>query len=191
MDSDFDSYRESIDWRIKSGLSNKGITGASVSTELSEQSGEAKKVDEKSLEEKRVTYRSILHKFELDLLNKIRTVWNYHVGVGDIPEGKKLNEDGEFKVILQEEKPFETIEQKSKRREFELKFKVMEEVEILMEEKELTEDEVIEILKARKVRQEKMTTEGVAIIKTNGEAPQSLRDRLGLANAKAEGNLYS
>ena len=172
LDTDFTSWKDSIDWRKKATLSNKGIVGASASTDVNTASGVAKTVDEMSLEEKRNSYRLLLNDFEVVLLNKIRIVWNYRAK----ETGEKLIPEGEFKVIYQEQKPFESQDDKDKRRAYEIKYKIKDPIEIMMEEMEVNEDELIERLKKREERNELLAKEGITV--TIEGKQDTLRDKL-------------
>lgn len=162
FNTDFSDWRESIEWRKKAALVNKGMSGSSVSSDPNEQSGRKALVDERPLEEKRISHKSILQRFEIDLLNRIRTVWNYHVGQGNV-DGEKLNEEGKFTVKFIEEKPFETEEQKDKRINREIKLGIKDKLQIIMEELELDEEAAIEYLKEQVKRKQKLADAGIDV----------------------------
>lgn len=161
--TDFGSWKESIDWRKKAILNNKGIVGASADSSTNDISGIAKIVDETSLMEKREGYRVLLKKFEINLLNKIRTVWNYHA----IEMNEKLIPEGDFSITFSEQRPFETQEQKDKRREYELKYKIKDEIEIMLEELEVDETTLLEMLKKREERKIMFEKQGIILKETD------------------------
>ena len=139
---DFQGAIDSIEYRKKSALSNRGIVGASASLDDTANSGASKEIDEISLVEYRNHLKLILNKFELKLLNKIRTIWNYHIKAGDI-KGKPLSEVGEFIITYQDVDNYESEEEKSKRRVDQKKYNIKNEKEFIMEDLEIDREEAI------------------------------------------------
>lgn len=154
----WEAHNSNIDWRIKTTLLAEGLSGSSVSMDTKILSGSAKSLDEIELQEKRENYKSILIKFELELLNIFRTVWNYNN-----PDDKLSN--GEFEVSFSKEKPHETIDEKAKRRIMEKKFYIGDEIDFIMEDKGLDEMKAIEYLQKRKERKKVLELEDSSPLK--------------------------
>lgn len=141
----WEAHNDNIDWRIKTTLLAEGLSGSSVSMDTKVLSGSAKSLDEIELQEKRENYKALLIKFELELLDIFREVWNYN------NPREKLS-DGKFEVSFSKEKPHETIDEKAKRRIMEKKFFIGDEIDFIMEDRGLDETKAIEYLEERKKR---------------------------------------
>jgi len=144
-DIDYTSIRENIDWKNKSVMNSEGLSAQSGSVDVASESGVKREMDEVELKEKRENYKETLYAFEIDLLNKIRMVWNEYNPTNQIPEG-------EFDVTFSEEQSTETVQDKIARREMEKKFGLKDEVDFVMEDFEISEAEAIQHIKARQER---------------------------------------
>ncbi|MBM3712497.1 MAG: hypothetical protein FJW56_03555, partial [Actinobacteria bacterium] len=81
---DWSSLKNNIDWIVDLVLEMEGIADSKSVT------GVARKIDELEIEERKQGVKTNLKKFEVNLLNKIRVVWNYHareLGKKPIPKG--------------------------------------------------------------------------------------------------------
>ena len=108
-------------------------------------SGESKRIDEIELQEIRESLLTPVYSFEIDLLNKMRAVWNYH-------ESEKLDESAEFEVTFQETKPYESVQDTHQRRKSDKEFFIRDEIDMIMEAFEMTQEEAAEYLEERKAR---------------------------------------
>lgn len=143
---DYVSVRENIDWHNRLVLNSEGISGNSASMDRIAESGAAKIIDELELLEKREEYKTILYHFMIHLLEIIRVVWNYY------NPSQALNTNSEFDVRFTEAKIFESIDDKKKRYDMALEFGYKDEIDIAVEELEVSEDEAKEIIRVRKER---------------------------------------
>lgn len=144
-DIDYTSIRENIDWKNKSVMNSEGLSAQSGSVDVASESGVKREMDEVELKEKRENYKETLYAFEIDLLNKIRMVWNEYNPTNQIA-------DGEFDITFSEEQSTETVQDKIARREMEKKFGLKDEVDFVMEDFEISEAEAIQHIKARQER---------------------------------------
>jgi hypothetical protein len=149
----FEALRGNIDWRIDKAQNLEGIPSSSTSEDVGNLSGFAKEIDESELNENREHSRAILYKFEIDLLKIMAIVWNYH------NPSKLLDlKNGEFEVTFSEEKPHETISDKTNRRKMEAEYKINTPIDFIMEDKEVSQEEAEQIYNANKTFYSKETT---------------------------------
>lgn len=139
---DYVSVRENIDWRLQTLYTSEGLSAGSGNAEISDQSGVSKIIDENELYEKREDYKEVLYDFEIDLLQKIRMVANYH--------NEKSIGEGDFNITFSEEKPTESISDKIARREMESGYGYKTAVTFAMEDLEISESDAIELIKHNK-----------------------------------------
>ena len=139
--ADYSSVRENIDWHNRLVLGSEGLNGASASTELKAESGAAKTIDELELFEKREEYKSTLYHFMINLLNTIVMVWNCY------NPAQKLPINPLFSIRFSDSRISESLDDKIKRYDMAMKYGFKDEVDITMEELELSEQEAIEKLK--------------------------------------------
>lgn len=144
-DIDYTSIRENIDWKNKSVMNSEGLSAQSGSVDVASESGVKREMDEVELKEKRENYKETLYAFEIDLLNKIRMVWNEYNPTNQIA-------DGEFDITFSEVQSTETVQDKIARREMEKKFGLKDEVDFVMEDFEISEAEAIQHIQARQER---------------------------------------
>lgn len=154
-DIDYTSIRENIDWKNKSVMNSEGLSAQSGSVDVASESGVKREMDEVELKEKRENYKETLYAFEIDLLNKIRMVWNEYNPTNQIA-------DGEFDITFSEEQSTETVQDKIARREMEKKFGLKDEVDFVMEDFEISEAEAIQHIKARQERKALLNLNPVA-----------------------------
>jgi hypothetical protein len=140
------------------------MNASSVSQQVDDLSGIAKIVDNAELEEKRLDNLELLYQFEIDLLNKIRMVWNKY-------SATKLNEAGEFEVEFVEDSQTETVADKTARREMEKKYGIANEIDFVIEDKELGSRE--EALAHIKQRQAELTELNTAPTIANNETVEA------------------
>lgn len=137
--ADYTGIRENIDWKIKTMMISEGLSSNSVNSEVIEQSGISKLIDELELQESKEEDKEILQDYETDLLNKIIMVNNYY-------RTEKVNDKAniiiEFPPVVNE-----TIEAKKTRREMEVTYGYKNSVDFAMEDLNLTEEEAIERIK--------------------------------------------
>lgn len=148
-DVDYTSVRENINWHNELVMSSEGISASSASTDQSKaQSGAAKVIDEIELYEKREEYKNALYYFMEHLLNVVRVVWNNYN-----PNDKLA--DADFNISFTESKIFESVADKQKRHEMGIKFGYKDEIDVTMEELEISEEEAVKrILDRQKRRKE-------------------------------------
>ena len=125
---------------------------AIASTELKAESGAAKTIDELELFEKREEYKSTLYHFMVNLLNVIVMVWNCYNPT------KKLTGAPEFSIRFSDSKISESMDDKIKRYDMALRYGFKDEVDVTMEELELSEAEAIEKLKLCFERRKQVST---------------------------------
>lgn len=130
---DWSALNNNIDFDVKDSLRSQGINAASASLDATAQSGASKEMDEVELTELRETNKEILYNFEIEVLEMIRTVQNYH-------SNEKLSE-GEFDVIYSEEKTTESITDKIKRRDFEKANNMKTPIDFIQEDLEISTDD--------------------------------------------------
>jgi hypothetical protein len=151
--ADIESLRQTVDYRTEDIMRSKNIMGSTADLDSNPASGASKEADVLPVYEKREITRSKIWRFEMECLKIFRIVYNYAVKSGQV-KGNKLNELGEFNVVLQNSNAMETQDQKSKRREYELKYHIKDEVMIVAEELECSiedaEKHIQEILQRRK-----------------------------------------
>lgn len=137
--ADYTGIRENIDWKIKTMMISEGLSSNSVNSEVIEQSGISKLIDELELQESKEEDKEILQDYETDLINKIIMVNNYY-------RTEKVNDKAniiiEFPPVTNE-----TIEAKKTRREMEVAYGYKNSVDFAMEDLNLTEEEAIERIK--------------------------------------------
>lgn len=144
--ADYGSVRDNIDWHNKLVLSSEAIGGNSASTEVTAESGAAKKIDELELLERRAEYKTTLYHFMVELLGVIRMVWNCYNPKQALPA------EGIFDVRFTEADMFETIDDKRKRYDMAIDFGYKDKFDIAAEELEVSEDEAKEIIRIREER---------------------------------------
>lgn len=151
---DYTSVRENVDWHNKLVLNSEGISPASSGTELKAESGAAKVIDELELFEKREEFKITLYHFMIHLLKIVRVVWNYY------NPANKLTEDDEFDVRFVESRLFESIDDKKKRHGMGIEFGYKDEIDIAMEELEISEEEARQRIQNRIERRKKIGIQG-------------------------------
>jgi hypothetical protein len=161
---DFAGIREQTDYLLSQLAISEGMNASSVSQQVDDLSGIAKIVDNAELEEKRLDNLELLYQFEIDLLNKIRMVWNKY-------SSTKLNEAGEFEVEFVEDSQTETVADKTARREMEKKYGIANEIDFVIEDKELGSRE--EALAHIKQRQAELTELNTAPTIANNETVEA------------------
>jgi hypothetical protein len=150
---DFQSIRENAEWTNKMLALSQGLSASSVSTEVDDLSGIAKMIDNQEMEESRQELKDILYDFEIDLMEKIRIVYNTY-------SPQKLNEAGQFFMAFVEDPASETIQDKVARREMEKAYGYKNEVDFAIEDMELnSREEAIELIKSRAEETAKLTEE--------------------------------
>ncbi|MBZ0204251.1 MAG: hypothetical protein K8I03_14645 [Ignavibacteria bacterium] len=147
---DYTSVRENIDWHNRLVLNSEGISAASSSTELKAESGAAKVIDELELYEKREEYKSTLYHFMIHLLNIIRVVWNYY------NPAAPLDSEGTFDIRFADSRIFESTDEKKKRHDMAIQYGFKDEIDITMEELEISEEEAIKRIKERTNRKSRI-----------------------------------
>jgi hypothetical protein len=147
---DFAGIREQTDYLLSQLAISEGMNASSVSTQVDDLSGIAKIVDNAELEEKRLDNLELLYQFEIDLLNKMRMVWNKY-------SATKLNETGEFEVEFVEDSQTETVSDKTVRREMEKKYGIANEIDFVIEDKELgSREEALAHIKQRQLEMQEL-----------------------------------
>ncbi len=151
---DFASLNKSIYERIKMVLMSEGLpeSSSSISNNAPRQVG-AKAIDEQELKEDREELKEIYYNFEMDALEVFRAVNNYHTTTPG-NKLKKLNESYKFSVEFSEESPTESIDDKTKRREYDKIFLGKDEIDFIMEDLELNEQQALEFIKVRDDRKQ-------------------------------------
>jgi hypothetical protein len=142
---DYVSVRENIDWKNKLVMMSEGLSSQSGDTEISNESGVKRAMDEIELQEKRNDYKEILYNFEIELLEMIRTVNNTYGPV-------KLNDKGDFEVTFSEEKEVENINDKIARRQMEKEIGYYDEIDFTMQDLEIDYNDAVQVLQERKKR---------------------------------------
>jgi hypothetical protein len=147
---DFAGIREQTDYLLSQLAISEGMNASSVSQQVDDLSGIAKIVDNAELEEKRLDNLELLYQFEIDLLNKMRMVWNKY-------SATKLNETGEFEVEFVEDSQTETVSDKTARREMEKKYGIANEIDFVIEDKELgSREEALAHIKQRQLEMQEL-----------------------------------
>ena len=150
---DFQSIRENAEWTNKMLALSQGLSASSVSTEVDDLSGIAKMIDNQEMEESRQELKDILYDFEVDLMQKIRIVYNTY-------SPQKLNEAGQFFMAFVEDPASETIQDKVARREMEKAYGYKNEVDFAIEDMELnSREEAIQLIQSRAEETAKLTKE--------------------------------
>jgi len=144
-DIDFASVKDNIDWKMKQVMSSEGLSAQSGDTDVANESGVKRMIDEIELQERRDEFKETLYNFEINLLDMIRTVNNYY-------QMPKLSDTGFFEVTFSEEKATERIEDKVARREMEAAIGYKDEIDFTMEDLEVSEEDAVTILTDRKTR---------------------------------------
>jgi len=164
-DYDFADQREDIDWLIQTVLSNLGLPASSASLETLGQSGVAKQIDEVELNEIRADLRNKSYYYVLDLLNKLRAVWNYYaveMNEAKIPEG-------EFDIQFSDTPQSESITDTKARREMEIAHDIATPIDFIMEDYEVDETEAKKMYEANKeINSKNKAVETVKEDLTNG-----------------------
>lgn len=135
--TDWANIRENIITYREMVYNAEGIPQASASLEVSAQSGTAKTIDRLELEEQRESDIEKLIRFEVQLLNVIRMVWNENIRTNKLP-------DGEFYVEFSKEETAETVSDKINRRKMEKEYRIKDEIDFIMEDLGLTREEATE-----------------------------------------------
>jgi hypothetical protein len=154
-DANIESLRNTVDYETKDIMRSKNIMGSMTDTDGKEESGKAKEFDVLPIYEKREITRAKVWRFEMECLKIIRIVWNYGVKSKQII-GELLNEKGIFSVTLQNTNVLETQGEKNKRREYELKYHIKDEVMIVAEEKEISIEEAEKFIQEMIVRRKRL-----------------------------------
>jgi len=142
---DYVSVRENIDWKNKLVMMSEGLSSQSSDTEVSNESGVKRAMDEVELQEKRNDYKEILYNFEIELLEMIRLVNNKY-------SPTKLNDKGIFEVTFSEEKETENINDKIARRQMEKEIGYYDEIDFTMQDLEIDYNDAVQVLQERKKR---------------------------------------
>jgi hypothetical protein len=142
---DYVSVRENIDWKNKLVMMSEGLSSQSGNTEVSNESGVKRAMDEIELQEKRNDFKEILYNFEIELLNMIRLVNNTYNPV-------KLNDKAIFEVTFSEEKETENISDKIARRQMEKEIGYYDEIDFTMQDLEVDYNDAVQVLQERKKR---------------------------------------
>jgi len=145
---DWNGIQNNLEKRLSDLYNSKGLPASSSSKETKAQSGASKVIDELELEEQRQIDKTYLYYFEVALLNKIRTIWNYHNPTNKIPEGKII-------VEFSKESDKVSVQDKIMKDEFDKKYNIKDEIDFIMEQGK-TEAEAIEYYKIRKDRQKEL-----------------------------------
>jgi hypothetical protein len=143
----YGSVRDNVDWHNRLVLMSEGINGSSASTELKAESGAAKLIDELELLERREEFKTILYHFMHHLLNVTRVVWNYYNPRNSLP-------DNDFEIRFVDLNIFESVDDKKKKYDMALEYGYKDEIDIAMEELEISEEEAAERIRSRKERRE-------------------------------------
>lgn len=146
---DYGSVRDNVDWHNRLVLMSEGLNGNSASTELKAESGSAKLIDELELFERREEYKTTLYHFIHHLLNITRVVWNYNNPRSKMP-------DHDFEIRFVDSNINESIDDKKKKHDMALVYGFKDEVDIAMEELEISSEEAIDRIKTRKQRREQI-----------------------------------
>lgn len=145
-DYDFADQRSDIDWLIATVLSNLGLPASSASIETLGQSGVAKQIDEVELNEIRADLRNKAYYYNLDLLNKLRVVWNYYA----IEMGEPKIPEGDFDIQFSDIPEAESITDTKARREMEIEHDIRSPIDFIMEDYEVDETEAKKIYEQNK-----------------------------------------
>jgi len=135
-DIDWKELNDNIDFEVLDMMRSQGLNTTSASLDQKAQSGAAKTIDEIEVIEERENVKDSLYRFEKNLLNLIRIVQNTN--------GEKIP-NGEFDIRYSEEKTIESIDDKTKRREMEIKYSIKTPIDFIMEDYECGEEEANEI----------------------------------------------
>lgn len=134
-DYDFDDQRKDIEWIISTTMSNLGLPASSASQEVVGQSGVAKQIDEVELNEIRADLRNKSYYYVLDLLNKLRIVWNYYA----VEMGEPKIPDGDFDIQFSDRPESESLTDTKLRREMEIEHDIATPIDFIMEDYEIDE----------------------------------------------------
>lgn len=140
-DVDWNQLNGNIDFEVLDMLRSQGINTSSSSLDQKAQSGAAKTIDEIEVIEERESVKENLYRFEKELLELIRIVQNNN--------SKQLPE-GEFEIYYSEEKSIESVDDKVKRREMEMKYNIKSPIDFIMEDYECGIEEATEIYNENK-----------------------------------------
>lgn len=136
-DYDFDDQRKDIEWIISTTMSNLGLPASSASQEVVGQSGVAKQIDEVELNEIRADLRNKSYYYVLDLLNKLRIVWNYYA----VEMGEPKIPEGDFGIQFSDRPESESLTDTKLRREMEIEHDIATPIDFIMEDYEIDEVE--------------------------------------------------
>lgn len=143
----WNDIRENEKFRMEQFYVNQGLPASSFATDKTAQSGSAKEMDEKELEESRDRKRTAILKMVKDLLRISSIVWNYH------KDADKLPEDGfTFAVQLNDQNIMKSAQEIQSERDMQKGYGIKDEIDFIMEDLELTEDQAIEHYKKRRER---------------------------------------
>lgn len=146
---DFTSLRENAEWDYKNLAQSQGISASNVSSETEDLSGIAKMVDNQELQESRIEKMNKLYDFEIELMQTVRMVANAY--------GYNFSEAGEIYLEFVPDPVNETIADKVARREMEKKYFIANEVDFVIQDKELlSREEAINYIKLRQTELENM-----------------------------------
>lgn len=150
---DYTSIRENVDWHNRTVMNSEGIDSNSASTDKANpQSGASKYIDQIEVFETREEYKQVLYDFTIDLLNKIRMVWNTY------NPNDKLNEKANFSSEFVESDILKTTAEKKAEYDMGVQYGYYDEVDIAMRELEISEQEALDRIKARAVRRKELNT---------------------------------
>ena len=159
-DNDWEGYNKAIDFEVLDSLRSQGINTNSASLDNKTLSGTAKTIDEIELIEERENVKEVLYNFEIELLNLIKTIQNAE---------KKLIPEGDFEVTYSEEQTVESIDDKIKRREMELKYGIKSPIDFIKEDLEVSQGEAELIYKENKENKEYLNSETKNNLQNNSE----------------------
>jgi hypothetical protein len=128
-----------VDWDLKTTLMSEGLSGASSDVQARLESGVSKGYDEMEMQIQRDDLKNLMYYFEIELLNKLRIVWNIDNPDNPMPEGT-------FDIYYSEEKPAETVADKKQRREMEKNYGIRNEIDFAVEDLEVSREEAVAIV---------------------------------------------
>lgn len=164
-----------VDWDLKTTLMSEGLSAASSDIQARLESGVSKGYDELEMQIQRDDLKNIMYYFELDLLERIRTIWNIENPNNKLPEGK-------FDIIYSEEKPAESVNDKKIRRDMEKSYGIKNEIDFAMEDLEISREDAVKLV-ARNLGFDEKITEQELIRNLNNRNVGSFVSKLRGINA--------
>ena len=146
---DYEGLRENIDWAERKVAMSEGLSSQSSETDTQPESGIKRMIDEVELQETRDEMKEILYGFEIDAVKKFIMVYNYG-------RTKDKLYEGDIEIIYSEDKSYESVSDKTMRREMQKKYFIGDEVDFVMQDLELSEKEAIDHVKKRVERQKEL-----------------------------------